>query len=31
MPLPVKYSDFAKKTTGLRDCNGRKMESLKER
>src|SRR5215217_83567 len=30
-PLPVKYSDFARKTTGLGTTIGRKIESEKDR
>ena len=31
MPVPVKYSDLARKTTGRRTINGMKIESEKER
>jgi hypothetical protein len=31
IPLPVKYSLLARKTTGLGHCSGKKMESEKER
>jgi hypothetical protein len=31
IPLPVKYSLLARKTTGLGHCSGKKIESEKER
>jgi hypothetical protein len=31
MPLPVKYSLLARKTTGLGHCSGKNMESENER